>query len=86
MPGPTEAAEAAVRRHNAQKQQLQLAIYQAMSVRHWQQRELAEALGVSQATVSSMLGRAGNPRLSSLLKIADVLGLQLLLKPAKIKK
>ena len=43
-------------------------IFNAMAAKHWQQRDFAEHFSVSQATVSSLLSKRANPRLSSLLK------------------
>ena len=48
--------------------------------------EASRVLYVSQATVSSLLSKRANPRLSSLLKMADTLGMELTLKSAKIKE
>ena len=83
----TEEKQAEAKHRQWQNRQaIMLDFFNAMAAKRWQQRDFAEQLGVSQATVSSLLSKRANPRLSSLLKMADTLGLELTLKSAKIKE
>ena len=45
--------------------------------RHWKQKELVDATGLDQRTVSAIEWDRIDPRLSKLLKIADALGVSL---------
>lgn len=45
-----------------------------MAIKEISQKELADAIGVSQPAVSAYISGISNPRMSTLLKIADALG------------
>lgn len=48
-----------------------------LSRRHWSQRELAAAAGISPSRVSQILSNPTSPTLSTMTKIADAFGVDL---------
>jgi transcriptional regulator with XRE-family HTH domain len=63
------------------KGNIALALRRARLNMGWSQRELARRIGRAQARISEMERETGDPRLSTLMKAAAALGMELILVP-----
>jgi DNA-binding XRE family transcriptional regulator len=73
---PRQQLEAEVRANNRQLD-FTIMLIRARLSRHLSQSDLATMVGTTQSTISHIEGRKGNPRLSTLLLIAEALGVTL---------
>ncbi len=79
--GPRVGDWAAASRRLAQRHSIARLVLSARAGRAWSQAELARRAGTTQARVSDVENAIGNPRLETLERVAEALGLVLEVRP-----